>query len=150
MKRPSLPRLSRVLCLLVGLAAPAWAAAQVYKWVDKDGKVHYSQRKEDAPESAKPLDIKTPPPAAQPASEAANGRKPWDPVWPKPSKPFEPAVPAPLRPKPLSNGREDGSDQSRCNLARDVLSGAVRHGNGKATDAYDREVAQNDVRNFCH
>lgn len=150
MKPRDLPRLSRAICLICAVAAPAWTMAQVYKWVDKDGEVHYSQRKEDAPTNAKPLDIKSTPASAPAASEAANGRKPWDPVWPQSAKPAEPPVVARQRPKALSNGHEDGSDQSRCNLARDVLSGAVQHRNGKPTDQYDRDVAQNDVRNFCH
>lgn len=53
-------------------------------------------------------------------------------------------------PRPLSGGKENGTDASRCALARDVLSGAVRHRNGTPTDANDREVAQNDIRAFCH
>jgi hypothetical protein len=54
------------------------------------------------------------------------------------------------KPKSLSGGRSDDSDGSRCNLARDVLSGAVRHTNGAPTDKYDREIAENDVRAYCH
>ncbi len=64
------------------------------------------------------------------------------------AKPQEEAA-ASKPPKSLSGGVEDGSDASRCNLARDVLSGAVRHGNGKPTDKYDREIAENDVRRYC-
>ena len=52
-------------------------------------------------------------------------------------------------PESLSDGRDHGTDTSRCALARDVLSGAVVHGNGKPTDKYDRDVAQNDVKAFC-
>jgi hypothetical protein len=52
-------------------------------------------------------------------------------------------------PKSLSGGKSDETDASRCNLARDVISGAVRHRNGAPTDKNDREVAENDIRAFC-
>jgi hypothetical protein len=54
------------------------------------------------------------------------------------------------RPKPLFDGRDHRTDASQCVLARNVLNGAVRQGNGRPTDKYDREVAQNDTKAFCN
>jgi hypothetical protein len=48
-----------------------------------------------------------------------------------------------------SHGREDGSDASRCALARDILKGALRHANGAKIDQYDMDTARNDVQMFC-
>ena len=42
------------------------------------------------------------------------------------------------------------TNASRCLLARNVISGAVRHSNNAPTDSYDREVANRDIRNNCH
>lgn len=122
---------------------------QVYKWVDAKGQTHYSTRKDDAG-GAKTNEVKLPPQPAQPATkppaEYSRGENNIPP--PMPDKEVE-SPPKPKPPKSLSGGREDGTDASRCALARDVLSGAVRHGNGKPTDKYDIDVAQSDIRAFC-
>ncbi len=149
----SLAKLATLLVALTLLSsAPEAFGAEVYKWVDKDGRVHYSERK-PAEANEKAVDLKVSKPLPQPmrpgattssipaatfgASPGTKGRE-------------EPRESAPSRPsKSLSGGRSDDSNQSKCNLARDVLSGAVRHGNGASTDAYDRQVAENDVRLFC-
>lgn len=141
----------RRFLLLSGCMLPAFSQAQVYKWVDAQGKTHYSERKEGS-EGNKLTELKLTPAASasQPArnweeEEAQLRRRQLEKQYATP-----PASRAPDRPKSLSNGTEDGSDASRCRLARDILSGAVRHANGKPLDQYDREVAENDVRRFCH
>lgn len=53
------------------------------------------------------------------------------------------------RPTSVSKGREHGTDASRCNLAQDVLKGALVHRNGKPIDQYDLDTARSDVRLFC-
>lgn len=128
---------------------PAISQAQIYKWVDENGKTHYSERKE-APGSAKVTEIKPSAPRAAPsparnwdAEESALRQRQLE------REASTTRSNKPARPRALSNGTEDGTDASRCRLARDVLSGAVRHSNGKPTDQYDREVAENDVRAFC-
>ncbi len=136
---------------LVPLLCLSVSHAQVYKWVDAKGQTHYSTRKDDAG-GAKTNEVKLPPqpapsPIAKPSAEYSREQN-------KITPPLVPEIEAdsPPRPKPprsLSGGREDGTDASRCALARDILSGAVRHGNGKPTDKYDIEVAQNDIRAFC-
>lgn len=53
------------LILLLALTAATTAHAQLYKWVDKDGKVTYSDQ---PPPDAKATRMTTPPPAAAPAA----------------------------------------------------------------------------------
>src|SRR3954471_13976803 len=65
--------MKRFLAFLVALAFSGVAAAQAYKWVDKDGKVRYG----DTPPpgvKATPLKIQSgpkPPPAPAPSADAA-------------------------------------------------------------------------------
>lgn len=127
--------------------------AQIYKWVDEQGRTHYSERKEDAGK-AKVVDLRvTRQPVAAPSkSSPERAIRAQDEVRmnyvPGPKKQdYTPPEPAP--PKSLSGGRADDTDASRCNLARDVVSGAVQHPNGAPIDAYDRQIAENDIRAFC-
>lgn len=142
------------LCLAVLFVSPT-GHAEIYKWVDANGQTHFSERKDNAGK-AKALELK---PLPQTNSTQATSSSPeyWQDqeiqfrrrqIEAKAEKPHGPSLIT--KPKPLSDGTSDGSDASRCNLARDVLSGAVRHSNGAPTDAYDREVAENDVRSYCH
>ena len=54
----------RFLALLMALAVPV-ASAQVYKWVDENGRVHYGEK---PPAGSKPSAVK--PPAAPPSGPA--------------------------------------------------------------------------------
>jgi hypothetical protein len=129
--------------------------AEIYKWVDANGQTHYSKRKEDAGEAkTKELNVTSEPTSTQGISSSAQS-------WQEQERQFKqrrvqklnekpygpPSVGA--RPKSLSGGISDEADASKCNLARDVISGAVRHRNMAPTDKYDREVAENDIRVFC-
>lgn len=136
------------------LMLPATGHAGIYKWVDANGQTHYSERKEDAGK-AKTMDVKV---MSQPASPPATKPSPQNgpdgerqlylrQAQKQNVKPYEPPVAA--TPKSLSGGRSDETDASRCNLARDVISGAVRHFNGAPTDDYDRQIAENDIRAYC-
>lgn len=138
---------------LAFLFLPLPVHAEIFKWVDAKGQTHYSERKEDAGK-VKPEEVKVRPP---PASARASGSS--TPDWKEQEHRFKerqaqrvrestPDVPV-TRVKSLSGGRSDDTAASKCNLARDVLSGAVRHTNGAPTDKYDLEVAKNDVSAFC-
>jgi len=122
--------------------------AQVYKWKDANGQTHYSERSDGAGVKPTELKIKASPADSAPAASTPQLR--WK-EQARPSQGDQAATPKqpPRPPKSLSNGREDGTDVSRCALARDVLSGAVRHPNGAKTDRHDLEVAESDVRLFC-
>lgn len=140
-----------IVAAIVGLIASD-CHAQIYKWVDANGRTHYSADKSDAGNAkAEALKIESRPNASDPRSSAD--------YWQDQERTFRQrqikrehaqAPAATPKPRSLSGGREDGSDASRCALAKDVLSGAVRHGSGAPTDKYDREVAENNVRMFCH
>ena len=134
------------LVMALGFAMSAGTGvAQVYKWTDATGQVHYADRKDGVPK-AEEVKIKlAPQPPAAP--------KPPPPLWPAPAA-SAPAWPPPVAqraepPRSVSGGREDGSDASRCALARDVLNGSLQHGNGAAVDQHDRDIANADVKRFC-
>lgn len=141
------------VCLSSLLASTAYA--QVYKWVDENGRTHYSEKKEDAGK-ARTDELRSNPQPTPPRSPDSSAQ-----YWRDQETQFRQRQmqagkeqgyrpPAATMPRSLSGGRENGTDASRCNLARDVLSGAVHHRNGAPTDSYDRQVAENDVRTFCH
>jgi hypothetical protein len=138
--------------VLTSLAASEAVAAEVYKWIDKEGKVHYSERRPpQAGEKAIGIRISNSPgqtvgPAATNASSFPEASGPTEAV--KQREDVRQGS-SNSRPKSLSGGKIDETKESKCNLARDVLSGAVKHRNGAQTDAYDRQVAENDVRIFC-
>jgi hypothetical protein len=130
------------------LFVPGIANAQIYKWVDASGQTHYSEKKEDADKAqALALKIKSEPKSTQEADPLMQNLRAQE----RQSKQRReqnkvertPSSPAPSKAESRSGGYSD------CQLARDVLSGAVKHRNGAPTDAYDREVAENDVRTYC-
>lgn len=129
----------------------AWgpAHAQVYKWVDAQGRTHYSASKEDA-ERAKGTEVKI----RDQTPSNVESKSYWE-YLRNSDKSGSRATPpqnqaeTPSRPPSLSNGRDDGSDESRCNFARDVLSGALRLRNGQPTGEYERKTAEEDIRRHC-
>jgi hypothetical protein len=133
---------------LLCVVAVADGQAQVYKWVDASGRVHYGDR---PPEAAKVEQIRMPPPAPASASrtptwqerEAEYKKRKAQP------KPWSPPQFSGVSPSKSYYSNEVDTDANRCRLARDVLSGAARHSNGKPTDQNDREIAQRDVGSFC-
>ena len=138
------------------LLASSVSHAQIYKWVDANGQMHYSERKEDA-DKAKAAELKVN--SGAPSKEESNAAMKY---WQDQDREFKQRQaqkqlaertslpPAAAQPRSLSGGRADGTDASRCNLARDVLSGAVRLRNGLPTGAVERKTAEDDVRLACH
>ncbi|OWQ93835.1 hypothetical protein CDN99_05210 [Roseateles aquatilis] len=123
-------------------------AQQVYKWVDAEGRVHYSERKPVDP-AVKPAEIKPPPP---PPPQPVPAPKPPTTTQVRPHAPVDPGFHHPTGkkvPESLSAGLNPETDAYRCALAKDVLSGAVVHGNRKPTDDYDRATAHGDIKLFC-
>lgn len=139
-------RMDRRAALLVSLLLAGTAQAQIYKWVDEKGKTHYSNSRDDANRAkAEEMKIRSAGPRVTTAPPA-----PSPPPAPRYELPTEPTGAGRSGPPPaVSDGREDGSDASRCALARDILNGSLRHGNGKPIDKYDIDVARNDVKMFC-
>ena len=102
----------RVLMLVLALAAAAPAAADVYKWIDREGKVHYG----DTPppnSAARPIDVRkepvvSVPGAVQPGESAAKQSVPADSSGMKAPEPAsaaqapEAAAPAPVAVRGMS------------------------------------------------
>lgn len=154
MKISNINRPALGVCLALLSVSPT-SQAEIYKWVDANGRTHYSERRDDTGR-AKAVELNVTP---QTRSAQATGT-PTE-YWQDQERQFKQrqitkqdqkpnGPPVDTRPKSLSGGRSDGTDSSRCNLARDVISGAVRRSHGVPTDSYDRQVAENDIRNFCH
>lgn len=141
---------------VAALLATGAAAAQVYKWVDAEGRTHYSENKANAGKAkTDELKIKPQPTTAESAEASARHWSEQERVLRQRHAEEQNreakrlTAEAGRRPKSLSGGREDGSAQSRCNLARDVLNGTVKHSNGAPIDKYDREIAEKDVGTYC-
>jgi hypothetical protein len=128
--------------------------AQLYKWVDAQGKTHYAD-KADGAGKAKVKELAL---DVAPATPSKSGTVP---DWQKQEEayrkrqeqhadtarmPHGPSLPA--RQEGYRSGKLE-TDANRCRLARDVLSGAARHSGGAPTDANDRETATRDVSSFC-
>lgn len=135
---------------LLFFLVPCGAFAQIYKWADKNGQVHYSQTPPPG-QAAGAIDFREsqlgqappPKPVEAPVSAASRPAPVASATAPKKKVPPEP-------PKSLSGGKSDESDEARCNFARDILSGAVKRAGRRApVDDNDRAVAENDVRMFC-
>jgi hypothetical protein len=127
--------------------------AQIYKWVDSNGVTHYSEKKENVPTSkVDQLNIKSRPTESKDTSER---------YWEEQDLKFKQrqaensakqgsAPPLPEKqPESLSGGRSDDTAASKCNLAKDVVNGTVKHPNGAPIDKYDLDTAKNDIRTFC-
>ena len=141
------------VCLTLFLVSST-SHAEIYKWVDAAGTTHYSERIEDAG-NAKTVELKY---QSQPISAQAASSSPKD--WQEQDRRYKerqaqklaeklPGPSATARSDARSQGRSDETNASRCTLARDVISGAVRHGNLAPIDKNDRDVAENDIRAFC-
>lgn len=133
--------------------ASAPATSQVYKWVDADGRTHYSERKPTEP-GTRAAEIKPPPP---PPDNPAPRRENWVTASASPAAaPTSPATAPPesvglrtSRVMVLSEGLDPSTDAYRCALAKDILSGAVRRSSLRPTDEHDRNIARNDIKLFC-
>jgi Domain of unknown function (DUF4124) len=140
-------------CGLLVAVATSVRGAEIYTWVDAQGRTHYSERKPGGAAvrtvvvSASPPPVPVTAPAAATTEDMLLIRR----LLEQQNKAVLPAAaPAPAPPpRSLSGGLFDESTRGKCNLARDVLSGAVRHRNGAATDAYDRQIAESDIRLYC-
>jgi hypothetical protein len=142
-------------CKLALLFSCGAAHAEIYKWVDEQGRTHYSQNKADA-ERAKGSQVhirKHVPANVEP-------RDYWDYVTDKSKQQKRTEASATdHEPKgqPDSAGtptatekRYDGTDDAaRCEYARDVLSGKLRLANGERMDEHWLKTAEADTARFC-
>jgi hypothetical protein len=129
--------------------------AEIFKWVDGNGRIHYSDSKDNVGNSiVEELKISSPNLTMNYASDLVQtmknekGRSRLDSAQKpfqhnKSARSFEIA-------KAGWGGHGPETDKKRCALARAVLNGSARHTNGTPTDAHDKKVAQRDLRKFCH
>ena len=133
---------------LVSLWVFSASGAEIYKWVDEKGRTHYSQRDDAAGKTkAEQLKVSVPPPSA--STPIANASRGAEQDQEKATKPLQAQQPEASRRAQTLRSDAVETDGAKCKLARAVLSGAVQHGNGAPTDAYDRQVAESDIRAFC-
>ena len=150
--RPALPAkhvrtiILRVIALALTASSMPMVQAEIYKWVDEKGQTHYGERKPGSASASK-VTIQ---PSASPAPAAPPPSAPND-NWLRRPKPVAkaPARPVEQTRRSRTGGREDGTDASRCALARDVLDGNLEHANGNPIDKHDIDVAKNDIKLFC-
>jgi hypothetical protein len=156
-KKSAISRPALLAAFLLLLQAAPVARAELYKWVDAQGKTHYA----DTMDAAGQAPVKALKPVALPTPPAGNGKS--IPAWKIQEKEFklrqekmakakakaDAKAKAPARSTYIRDNRPE-TDASRCKLARAVLSGAVRHGNGARTDSHDRQVAKRDITKYCH
>lgn len=153
------PRPLRLLAVWLTCLAAGWFGGQrlaqsstVFKWTDAQGVVHYSERPpgQQAP-NARPMHMKVSPRQDLPAPASAPDA--FAEAFRRQALPPTPASSPAMTPRPSSasesQGKEHGTDESRCTLARDILKGVLRHANGKPLDQHDMDTARNDVRLFC-
>lgn len=130
------------------LLAGAAHGDEIYKWVDKDGKTHYSSNKDEANGAATSTMRTNPAPAIgsgpPPAAAAAN----MDVLQRRAPEPQPATTPPP--PKPQVHDYRSESNATKCMLAQDILSGRAHLRNGEQIDAYARQTAESDVRLFCN
>jgi hypothetical protein len=140
------------LALLLSCTA---AHAEIYKWVDEQGRTHYSQNKADA-EHAKGTQINI----RKQAPAQVESRDYWDYVTDKSKQKrrteTSAAQPAPGEPPDAADTpaaakkRYEGTDDAaRCEYALDILNGKLRLVSGMPLDSHDRKLAAADVARFC-
>jgi hypothetical protein len=139
-------------CKLALFFSCATTHAEIYKWVDEQGRTNYSHNKADA-ERAKGAQVhirKQAPAKAEPPSY-------WDYVTDKnkPQRTEDSATAPESKPGPAdtpatTRKRYDGTDDAaRCEYALDVLSGRLRLSNGEAMDEHERKTAKDDIARYC-
>lgn len=134
------------------LCAAAASHAEVYKWVDAKGVVHYTDNKDEAGQAAvRELKVNGPP------AQVAAG-----PTWQQREDEFkllqQHKLMAPAyKPRAGANppqaayrGDKPVTDASRCAMARDVKNGVLHHVNGLPLDQHDHATADSDIRAYCH
>lgn len=127
------------------------ANAEIYKWVDANGKTHYSEKKDDAGR-AKVEEVKV---------NAGEGKASAAPSWQeqeiefrkrqaeKQAKQAKEPVVKPKEPSPFVPGNQPETNESRCAMAKAILSGKLVHTNNNKTDANDKAIAERDVSTYC-
>lgn len=142
---------SVLLASCLGLLTTVTAHAEIYKWVDANGKVHYSEKKDEAGK-AKVEEVKVNAGEGRPSAvlswqeqEVEFRKRQME----KQAKQAREPVAKPKEASPFVPGNQPETNESRCALAKGILSGKVIHGGNIKTDANDRAIAERDVSTYC-
>ena len=138
-------KFQRIAAAAALLLAATAHADEIYKWVDKDGKTHYSSNKDEAAGAATSTVKTSPGPTSGPPPSAAAANA--DIIQRRAPETTTTTLQPPAMPKATNYGSE--TNAAKCQLAQDILSGRAKRFSGVPIDAYDRQVAENDVRTFC-
>jgi hypothetical protein len=135
----------------LALLVLAPAQAEIYKWVDANGKTHYTENKDEAGKGkAEQVKIQT-----QPSEVRTPAARSWqDQEQESKQRLAKQQLAQPSRSAPPSQNQGESygrptSDAGQCALARDIISGKAVHGNQAKTDANDRAIAASDIAQFC-
>lgn len=148
------------LALSVFLTFAFWSPtcpAEIFKWIDADGNTHFSDRRQGAGANLIPSTAESR--ETSPGTPDLSAQ-----YWKEQERQFRQRQisreaeesrrrSAVKKPKSLSGGTAKWADTDawRCNLARDIISGAVRRGVLQPPiDQYDIKLAKENVRVFCH
>lgn len=129
------------------------AAAQIYKWTDAQGKVHYTDRAGDT-SAGRATEVKVPASyaTATPAEQAQHWREQDAGFKERQRAAATAAWRAPAlrtRSGTSSDSYQEETPQAKCGLARDILSGEAVRRNQSRTSQTDRDIASSDVKLFC-
>jgi hypothetical protein len=139
---------------LLALLASSTSHAQIYKWVDENGRTHYSEKSPAGKGASEELRVRSSSTSALPSVSSSDS-------WQDKERQFQERqakksvdeanrpTGANNGPKSLSKGRMDESPQGKCNFAKDIVNGTVRRRSGAPIDQYDIEVAKNDIKAYC-
>ncbi len=117
--------------------------AEIYKWIDANGQIHYSDKKVDAGKSKTEVlkvmpSLNIMPKASSPKLISQD----------KKQKPLQELTEKETVVDVVKKNERETVDY-RCELARRIISGDARLINGLPTGQYEIEVAKRDIRKFC-
>ncbi|MFZ6781207.1 DUF4124 domain-containing protein [Undibacterium sp. Ji83W] len=135
----------------LSLVCATSAHAEIYKWVDANGKVHYSEKKDDAGK-AKVEEVKVTTGEGKPSTAQSWQDQEIDfrkRQMEKQAKQAKEPVDKSKGPSPFVPGNQPETNESRCAMAKGILNGDLVHGNRIKIDANDKAIAQRDVSTYC-
>ncbi len=137
-------RYLRYLCIMIFFGASC-CAADIYKWTDAAGKIHYSDRKANAGKSkAEEVNVKS---ALNLMDEVKASENSSDDGQDQTN---EQSRKLPAKTKAINGTDNNDSVDFRCTLARRIINGEVELSNGLPVGEHEIEMAKRDIAKFCN
>jgi len=153
----------RIIFLGMALALATAASAQLYRWVDKDGRVHYTSTPPPAGAQARTLPGGAAADAAAPAADKADSNTPLTPSEQEQAFRKRRLEEQKAQEKAAASAQEQAAKQENCNRARETLatlqSGQrIRRTNAQGEQYYlddsaresEIQSAQRAVQDWCN